>query len=177
MGNNPGESHSLRSLSPSYSAHPAIPDADFSTSGTDFENTDTRHRHSTAPRGHAYERIGHDPIQRPKASPYHRLAEDSWALEILAWLFGAVTLAILIAVLAVFNTKPLSQWHSSISVNTLLNALTTISSTALIFPIGSSIAQLRWLWLRKKERALADFDSFGAGPLQAFIMVYKHPKL
>ena len=177
MGNNPGESHSLRSLSPSYSAHPAVPDADFSAIGTDFENTHTRHRHSNASRGHAYEIIGHDPIQRSKASPYNRLADDSWALEIFAWLLGAVTLAILITVLAVFNTKPLSQWNSSVSVNTLVNVLTTISSTALIFPIGSSIAQLRWLWLRRKERVLADFDSFGPGPVQVFVMVFKHPKM
>ena len=115
--------------------------------------------------------------KQPRLSLYSRFVENAWALEFLAWLFGAVTLAILIIVLGVFNGKPLSRWHSSISVNTLVNVLTTIASTALIFPVTSAIAQLRWLWLQKKTRSVADFDSFGAGPVDMFVMVFKHPKV
>ncbi|KAL8716979.1 MAG: hypothetical protein Q9225_005740 [Loekoesia sp. 1 TL-2023] len=155
------ELQSLRSLSPVSSQHPVVHAADPSLSGT--------------PLAQSYEIIGNKSNQ-PKPSLYTRLAEDSWALEILAWLLGVVTPAILIIVLAVFNGKPLSHWHSSVSVNTLVNALTTIASTALIFPIASSIAQLRWLWLQKKERVVANFDSFGAGPIATFVMVFKHPK-
>ena len=120
-------------------------------------------------------RVGHKRKQA-RLSLYSRFVENSWALEFLAWLFGAVTLTILVIVLGVFNGKPLSRWHSNISVNTLVNVLTTSSSTALIFPVTSSILQLRWLWLQKKTRSVADFDSFGAGPVEIFVMVFKHPK-
>lgn len=105
-----------------------------------------------------------------------RLVEKSWALELLAWCFAAVTLATLIAVLKVFNGKPLSHWNSSITINTLVNVLTTISSTALTSPVASCVAQLRWLWLRK-ERSVAGLQSFGNGPVDIFVMIFKHPKM
>ena len=175
MSGNLHELQSLRSLSAISSQHLAVHDADPSASGTEFENAEPRHRHFSTPVAQTYETIGNKPFQ-PKPSLRTRLVQNSWALEILAWLLGAVTLAILIIVLASFNKKPLSHWHSSVSVNTLVNALTTTASTALIFPIASSIAQLRWIWLRKKERVVADFDSFGTGPIDTFIMVFKHPK-
>ena len=175
MSENIHELQSLRSLSPVSSRHPIVHDTDPSTSGIEFENFSARHRHSGTPLAQTYEIIGNEANQ-PKPSLYTRFVENSWTLEFLAWLLGAVTLAILVIVLAVFNGKPLSHWHSGISVNTLVNALTTIASTALIFPITSSIAQLRWLWLRRKERIVADFDSFGAGPVETFVMVFKHPK-
>lgn len=115
--------------------------------------------------------------KKTRPSLYSRCVQYAWALEFLAWLFGAVTLTILIIVLGFFNGKPLREWNSSISVNTLVNVLTTIASTALIFPVTSAIAQLKWLWLQKKTRSVADFDSFGAGPVDIFVMVSKHPKV
>ena len=114
---------------------------------------------------------------RTEVSLQSRLFEKFWALEFLAWCFAAVTLVILIAVLRVFKDKPQSNWYSSISVNTLLNVLTTISSTALSFPVISSIAQLRWLWLRENKHLVADFESFGNGPVDIFVMIYRHPKM
>lgn len=110
-------------------------------------------------------------------SYYSRLIQRSWVLEILAWLLAAITLTILIIVLATFDGKPLSHWHSSISVNTLVNVLTTSASIALTFPVASSIAQLRWLWLGKEETRIADIESFGAGPIDVFVMVWKHPTM
>lgn len=122
-------------------------------------------------------KVGSPEQTRLGSSLRSRLVENSWALELLAWCFAAVTFAILIAVLAVFNGKPRSHWHSSISVNTLVNLLTTIASTALIFPVASCIAQLRWLWLRKKEQSVAGLQSFGNGPVDIFVMIFKHPKM
>lgn len=81
-------------------------------------------------------------LEEPSGSLRSRFFRPSWTLEILAWLLGAVTLAILIIALAIYNKNPLSRWHSNVSVNTVVNALTTIASTALIFPVASAIAQL-----------------------------------
>ena len=71
----------------------------------------------------------------------------------------------------------LSKWHSGVSINTLVNVLTTIASTALIYPVTSSIAQSRWLWLRLQARPLSGLESFGAGPVDVFLMVFKHPTM
>lgn len=122
-------------------------------------------------------KVGSPEQTRLGSSLRSRLVEKSWALELLAWCFAAVTFAILIAVLLAFQGKPESHWNSSISVNTLVNLLTTIASTALIFPVASCIAQLRWLWLRKKEQSVAGLQSFGNGPVDIFVMIFKHPKM
>ncbi|KAL9629941.1 MAG: hypothetical protein Q9164_006653 [Protoblastenia rupestris] len=143
MAGNPHELQSLRSISPVSQDTNARPHP-FSTDAAQKQGI-----------------IGQGQKQ-PRLSLYCRFVENSWALEFLAWLFGALTLVILIIVLRVFNGKPLNRWNSSISVNTLVNVLTTIASTALIFPVTSATAQLRWLWLQKKARSVADFDSFDA---------------
>ena len=106
-----------------------------------------------------------------------RLGESSWTLELLAWAVAAIALIILISVLAKFNNKPLSRWHSGISVNTLVNILTTISSLALIFPVACGIAQMRWLWVERNQRPITDIQSFGAGPLEILDMIRKHPTM
>jgi len=114
---------------------------------------------------------------QPEPSFYSRLVESSWTLEVLAWILAAAALVILIAVLAVFNGKSLSHWHSGVSINTLVNVLTTIASVALIFPVASGIAQMRWLWLAKGQSPVADIESFGSGPIDIFVMLWKHPTM
>ena len=149
---------------------------DSSVSGTDLINANARRRHSGIPVPQTDAVIGSELVQS-KIKLFSRFVKSTWTFEILSWLFGALTLAILIVILATFNKRPLRDWKSSITVNTLINALTTIASTALIFPIASSIAQLRWIWLQKKERVITDLDSFSSGPLDVFFMVYKHSKM
>ena len=119
--------------------------------------------------------VGHG-RRRQTFSNMYRLP-GPWIWEILAWVLAAISLAILIIVLALFNQKPLSHWHSGVSVNTLINVLTTISSLALIFPVASGIAQMKWLWLQHAKRPLAGIESFGAGPIEVFNMLRKHPKM
>lgn len=114
-------------------------------------------------------------IPRSKTSLRDCLAITSWSLEILAWLFAAVSLVVLIIVLIHYNGKPLGAWHSKVTPNTLVNILTTIGSTALIFPLTSCIAQMRWLWMQKKERRVVDMETFGSGPIDSLMMLLKHP--
>ncbi|KAL8710173.1 MAG: hypothetical protein Q9220_005256 [cf. Caloplaca sp. 1 TL-2023] len=154
----PGELHSLRSLSP------VSRDVSSQAAG-----------HGT----HQYPSTYDDPnsphLEGSSGKLRTRSGKRSWSLELLAWLVGAVTLAILIVALAVFNGKALGRWHSSVSVNTLVNVLTTIASTALIFPVASAIAQLGWLHLSEQQRPLSDLETFGSGPITIFTMIAKHP--
>lgn len=145
------------------------------TSDHDKGNGSPPPRHSRGLSFHAAEGSGH--VIQSNPSIYSRLLGSSWVLEILAWALAAITLIILITVLTVFNQKSLSYWHSGVTVNTLVNALTTIASVALIFPVASGIAQLRWLWLAKQPSPVTDIESFGAGPIDIFVMIWKHPTM
>ena len=111
----------------------------------------------------------------PISSSRPRRGNSSWTQELLAWALAALALMILIIVLAIYNGKPLDHWHSSVSVNTLVNVLTTLASIALIFPVASAIAQLRWLSLAKRASPVADLESFGSGPIDIVVMMWKHP--
>ena len=83
----------------------------------------------------------------------------------------------LIIVLAVFDEKPLRHWHFGVSVNMLVNVLTSLVSIALALPVASCIAQMRWLWLKGKETPYAEVKSFGAGPIDIVVMLWKHPTM
>ncbi|KAL8946877.1 MAG: hypothetical protein Q9222_006782 [Ikaeria aurantiellina] len=166
MAFNTEERHSLRSLSP-MSSHNAA------SHGT--SQPDSAHHNQGYVVAPMIDQKGHPIHREASGSPHARSYRHSWRLEILAWLLGFVSLTILIVVLGVFNGKPLSRWHSSVHVNTLVNVLTTIASTALIFPVASAIAQLGWLYLSEQRRPLSDLETFAAGPMSACNMLWKHP--
>ena len=150
-------------------------DTESHTSGRAMGNGSSPPRYPRNLPFHAAKTTGH--VTQSNPSTYSYLIGGSWILEVLAWILAASTLIILIIVLTVFNGKPLSHWHSGVSVNTLVNVLTTISSVALIFPVASAIAQIRWLWLAKQASPIADIESFGAGPIDIFMMLWKHPTM
>ena len=165
----------LRSGSLHSSQRLIMDDAESHTSGRTISNGSSPPRYPRDPSFHAAKTTGH--VTQSNPSTYSCLIGSSWVLEVLAWILAAITLIILIIVLTVFNGKPLSNWHSGVSVNTLVNVLTTIASIALIFPVASGIAQIRWLWLAKQASPVADIESFGAGPIDIFMMLWKHPTM
>ena len=166
-------------LLPSGSLHSSQPfithEFESDTSGRDMGNGSRPPHHRGILSSHASEGTGH--VIKFSSSSYSHLIGSSWALEVLAWISAATTLTILIIVLALFDGKPLNHWHSNVTLNTLVNVLTTIASIALIFPVASGIAQMRWLWLAKKASPVADIESFGAGPIDIFVMLWKHPTM
>ena len=167
----PHELHSLRSVSPTSLQQPALGENAPSTSG--------RFNISIPPRQSSDDQCAES--KKPVTfnnllkSSHSRAGNNSWTRELLAWALAALALMILIIVLAIYNNKPLDNWHSSVSVNTLVNVLTTIASIALIYPVASAIAQMRWISLAKRESAVADMESFGSGPIDIIVMIWKHP--
>ena len=165
------ELHSLTGVSPISSQQPA-PSKDTSrTSGRFIKSESPRHSSD-------YSFVESKELARFKdliSSSRPRLGKNSWTRELLAWALAAIALMILIIVLATYNGKPLDDWHSGVSINTLVNVLTTIASIALIYPVASAIAQMRWLSLAKRESPVADMESFGSGPIDIVVMVWKHP--
>ena len=170
------ELHSLRSISPTSLQQLVTGDEEFRTSGYDDENGSPRHRRSNSNPLDASAEPAHVK-ESTHLSSSSRLIDRSWILEILSWVLAALTLMILVIVLDVFKGKLLSDWHSSVSVNTLINVLTTIASIALVFPVASGIAQLRWLSLSKRDSPIADIETFGSGPIDIFVMIWRHPTM
>lgn len=165
------ELHSLRGISPTSSQQPALGEDTPRTSGCFTKSISPRHS-SDNPFVESNESAN---SKYPISSSRPRLGNNSWTRELLAWALAALALMILITVLAIYNGNPLDDWNSSVSVNTLINVLTTIASIALIYPVASAIAQMRWLSVAKRESPVADMESFGSGPIDIVVMIWKHP--
>lgn len=95
-------------------------------------------------------------------SLYEHYVTDSWGMEILSWLVAALMLTILLIFLAAFDQKSLSQWHSRLSLNTIIAVLSQLVQACLLLPIARGISQLQWLWYRK-NKPLADMSYFDEG--------------
>ena len=86
--------------------------------------------------------------------------------EGLHWWFEVISLFVCIAafggaicVLAIYQGEPISRWKSAtISLNTVLSVLATISRASLAFVVGACIAQGKWNWFGKYGDQLIHFD-------------------
>lgn len=113
-----------------------------------------------------------------KQSSFTRNLDDNWTLEILCWLLALVSLAIILIVLGKFNNQPLNNWHSGLSLNTLINVVSQIAQTAVFVPVAASISQLKWIWYSKSRPVgeMKDFDKASRGPIDSLWLIVKHPK-
>lgn len=57
---------------------------------------------------------------RGLSSIYDRYISDSWWFEFLSWLLATVMLLALLIVFGKFDGKSLSQWHSKLTLNTII---------------------------------------------------------
>lgn len=83
-----------------------------------------------------------------------RTVTNSWSFEIFSWLLATVSTVILLIVLATFRHRPVSHWHSNVSLNTVVNVVSQIAQTAILVPVAACISQLKWLWARKDAKLL-----------------------
>ena len=108
-----------------------------------------------------------------------RIFTKTWALELLCWFLALISLLVIIIVVGVFNGQPLQNWHSGLTLNTLINVVSQIAQTAVFVPIASSISQLKWIWFGKGEkRAIGDiepFDKASRGPIDSLRLILNHP--
>ncbi|KAF2802018.1 uncharacterized protein BDZ99DRAFT_429256 [Mytilinidion resinicola] len=98
-----------------------------------------------------------------------------WWWEIGAAMLGTVSMLLIIAVLFKVQNKPLQDWTLPIQPNSLIAVFTTIGRTAIMVPIASCIAQLKWQHFDHRARQLNHlrlFDDASRGPWGAVTMVY-----
>jgi hypothetical protein len=79
------------------------------------------------------------------------------------------------ALLVKFNNRPLHQWHSAVTLNTIVAITSLVSKAALILPLANGLSQLKWMSYRHGSgRRLVDFEHFDAasrGPWGALAML------
>ena len=84
---------------------------------------------------------------------------SEWLWELSTWFIGTISLLVAVILLVSFNNKPLNRWNSRISLNAIASVLSQAAMSALLFPVSSSIGQMKWIWYRR-DNCFLDVDSF-----------------
>ena len=116
--------------------------------------------------------------QYNQARKHERFHFSDWRWEFASITFSLACFAAVVIVLITFQNKPLSSWHfiSSISLNTVIAILSTLSRTALLVPVTSCISQLKWIHLVSSPRPLREFQVFddaSRGPWGALELIWR----
>ncbi|KAK4195627.1 hypothetical protein QBC40DRAFT_269118 [Triangularia verruculosa] len=97
----------------------------------------------------------------------------SWWPEIASFVLSLLCIPVLVILLRNYNTRPLSDWHLSITLNSVVAFISTVCRTSFIFPIVQALSQQRWNWF-KSPRSLDDFrviDDASRGPWGSLILM------
>lgn len=102
----------------------------------------------------------------------NELFQTMWIIEILSLMISVAATGVTAGLLHQWNDRPLSDWHHSITFNTVVSFLALISHSALAFVMSCCLGQLKWMWFApsRRPRRLIDFETFdGAsrGPIGA----------
>ena len=110
-----------------------------------------------------------------KVSLYDRYISDSWWFEFLSWLLATVMLLALLILLGKFKGKSLSEWHSNLSLNTIIAVISQLVQMVLLVPIASSISQLQWLWYRNRKplKDISYFQEASTGLMSSLVLLCK----
>jgi hypothetical protein len=82
-----------------------------------------------------------------------------WKWEISTWLLGTCAIGSIVALLIVFDDRPLSEWTPRFRPAPAVAALSQVAQSALLVSVSSCIGQLKWDWLRR-TRSTSDLDKF-----------------
>jgi hypothetical protein len=87
-----------------------------------------------------------------------------WLLEIISWIFSAVCMTAVIAVLIYLKDDPLSKWSlaekTGLTLNAYISILSKMAGAALILPVSEALGQLKWSWFQQNSKQMWDFEIF-----------------
>jgi hypothetical protein len=99
-----------------------------------------------------------------------------WRWDFLALCFACALLAAGIAILASYNGLGLSEWHASISINTIVSTISTVAMFTLMNPLGGALGQCKWLLFSRSQRTLSHLghiDGASRGPYGSIKLFYR----
>ena len=103
---------------------------------------------------------------RPLHAPLPSYFFQQWKWEFLTWTLGSAAMACIVVLLSKFQNKPLSHWHSEVSIAAMVASLAQVAQSALMAPVASCIGQLKWRWFQKGRRTydVDIYDEASRGP-------------
>jgi hypothetical protein len=103
---------------------------------------------------------------RPLRAPLPSYIFQEWKWEFLTWTLGTAAMACIVVLLSKFQNKPVSHWHSEVSITAMVASLAQVAQSALMAPVASCIGQLKWHWLQKGHRTydVDIYDDASRGP-------------
>lgn len=93
-----------------------------------------------------------------------RNTEDSWLVETVCVVLGAVLFIALYLVLENYDGRAAPQFGSafgsSLTLNTIVAIIAAGAKVLPLYPVAECIGQLRWIWFSRDYRQLNDFATF-----------------
>jgi hypothetical protein len=117
------------------------------------------------------------------ASPQNRKTVDWWVGELIGVVVSAIFIVSIAVLLYFYDGQPAPSWSytyhgrvarlqdkaAHLSFNAILSLLSTAVRLCLVIPITSGLAQLKWVWMAEKKRALTDLTDFEAASRQGVL--------
>jgi hypothetical protein len=107
---------------------------------------------------------------------FTKFVTEWWLLELISWVFSAICMTTIIAVLWYFDGKLLPQWRLGITLNGFIAVFSNLARASLILPTAEALGQLKWNWFRKESKTMMDFeilDSASRGPWGAVLLLFR----
>ncbi|KAI5926300.1 hypothetical protein F4810DRAFT_589840 [Camillea tinctor] len=98
-----------------------------------------------------------------------------WWWEIGGSLLSIIGLSLVIPVLKMVDNKPIESWPYTISPNSMISVLTTVTRTAMMVPIASCFSQLKWDHFQYRSNPLDHlqlYDDASRGPWGSFLLIF-----
>ena len=107
--------------------------------------------------------------------------DDTWLPEYLALAISLGSTFTIIGILAAYDGQNIAYWHFpySISLNAVVSTFSTIAKGFLAIAISAALGQWKWIWFRRNERRLKEFDvidSASRGPWGSFRLLVTAPQ-
>ncbi|KAK3346472.1 hypothetical protein B0T25DRAFT_583661 [Lasiosphaeria hispida] len=99
-----------------------------------------------------------------------------WSPEIVSCIVGILIFVAIIIILRVFDGKEQPELVLGLTINSILQYLTSFAKLALFVPIVEGLSQLKWLWFASEPRSLREFqlyDEATRGGLGIFKLLFR----
>ncbi|KAI1811101.1 hypothetical protein GGS20DRAFT_130399 [Poronia punctata] len=101
---------------------------------------------------------------------------DHWIWELTSWFMSSLLLLGVVLTLSLHQNQPLPEWPFGVSINALISFLSSLSTSALVGVVASTIGQGGWAALTSAKRPLLQlqvYDDASRGPMGSFLFLLK----
>ncbi|OCK75944.1 hypothetical protein K432DRAFT_158069 [Lepidopterella palustris CBS 459.81] len=123
------------------------------------------------------------PVEPGKTSSVKAIIDHWWLWEILGIVGSALSIVGLSVLLWWYQGSAVPRWSHTyhgklgrldgksahITLNAIIELMSTVSRLCLVIPITKGLSQLKWVWFAEKERTLTDLKGFEGASRQSLL--------